>query len=300
MRPGRLLYLLRRELNRGPAGAWAYHVLRRRIWHWRNPQPDAPPADIPVHVVFGAEHVDLLAWMLASWTVQTGRNWHVILHDDGTAPADIAARLRTLGLQATLVSRSGADAHLAPVLAARPLCRAYRAQYPLGLKCFDIPVLETASRLIILDPDVLFFRQPTQVLEWVDRAQEESCWFNEDVAEASNVSAQEAQDTLGVQLWPRVNSGLCLLTRAAMDLDFCECAMRETSLRTGHFWRVEQTLFALAASRHARGGLLPVTYEVSLRRHARSDAISRHYVGAVRERFWAEGVRHLIHLPGLR
>ena len=61
----------------------------------------------------------------------------------------------------------------------------------------------------------------------------------------------------------------------------------------GPIWRVEQTLFALCASRGGKGGLLPKNYEVSLRRRASPDAIARHYVGAVRDRFYGEGLKRL-------
>jgi hypothetical protein len=56
---------------------------------------------------------------------------------------------------------------------------------------------------------------------------------------------------------------------------------------------VEQTLFALCASRFGKGGLLPKHYEVSLKRRAHPDAIARHYVGAVRDRFFGEGLKRL-------
>jgi hypothetical protein len=78
-----------------------------------------------------------------------------------------------------------------------------------------------------------------------------------------------------------------------VDFDFCDQALATTSILRGQIWRVEQTLFALCASRHGKGGLLPETYEVSLKRRGSPDAIARHYVGAVRDRFYAEGLKRL-------
>jgi len=49
----------------------------------------------------------------------------------------------------------------------------------------------------------------------------------------------------------------------------------------------------LCAARHGKGGLLPRKYEVSLGKDAAPDAVSRHYVGAVRDRFYAEGLERL-------
>ncbi len=70
----------------------------------------------------------------------------------------------------------------------------------------------------------------------------------------------------------------------------------KTSILKGVMWRVEQTLFALCASRYGidgKGGLLPKTYEVSLGKHASPDCVARHYVGAVRDRFHGEGLKRL-------
>ncbi|MEZ5304524.1 MAG: hypothetical protein R3F11_28340, partial [Verrucomicrobiales bacterium] len=85
-------------------------------------------------------------------------------------------------------------------------------------------------------------------------------------------------------------SGLCLLNREIVDLDLCERVLRESALKDGHIWRWEQTLLALCASAKGEGGLLPLRYEVTPKKWRRPDAIARHYVGEVRDRFYAEAV----------
>ena len=181
-------------------------------------------------------------------------------------------------------------------LAPFPLCLAYRKAHPLSQKIFDMPYFADHERFLIFDSDVLFFRRPLEILLWANHAGNDECSFNEDVQEGSLVSNAEAMAELGVKLWPRVNSGLCLLRRDVLDFDFCNTALAQTSILQGHVWRVEQTLFALCASKYGRGGLLPKTYEVSLDRHIAPHAISRHYVGAVRDRFYGEGLERLRHV----
>ena len=59
-------------------------------------------------------------------------------------------------------------------------------------------------------------------------------------------------------------------------------------------------MFAVCASRFGKGGVLPGEYEVSLGLHAGEKAVARHYVGAVRDRFYAEGLARLrrVLMPG--
>lgn len=298
--PGALLYRLRRDIQRGLAATCADYFIRGQVWRWRNPHATDPAQEVPVHLLCGAEQADMAAWMIASWTRHTSRNWRYVVHDDGSLTDEIKVRFSALKIDLEIIDSPEADRQMAVHLATRPACAKYREHHPLARKIFDAPTLtKSPSRFILLDTDVLFFAPPNEMVAWVERRTDESCWFNADCAEASNVSTTEAHQRLGVALWPRVNSGICLLAKRAVDLDFCERVLRETSILSGHIWRVEQTLFALCASRARQGGLLPPAYEVSLGKHRAPQTIARHYVGAVRQRFWGEGVwqtrRSLLH-----
>lgn len=293
MSPGRMWWILQRDLRRGPRAAWGYYLVRPRIWRWRNPYAGQPVGPVSIHLLCGAEHADLAAWMMASWLTATGRNWNFVVHDDGTLPAATTEHLVALGLTLRRIGRADADAALGQALANHPLCATYRRRHPLALKIFDAPHYAGAPRFILLDTDILFFAPPREILEWVDRPDDASCHFNADAQEASTVTPAEARQKLGFELWPKVNSGLCLLVREALNLDLCERIFATTAVESGHSWRIEQTLFALCASHWGNGGLLPSSYEVSLGTNAAPGCIARHYVGAVRDRFYAEGMFRL-------
>jgi hypothetical protein len=289
MTPGRLWYLAQRDWQRGLAATWHDRVTSRRILAWNNPRTAEPPDEIPVHILSGKDDWLLACWMLASWFHTTERNWRVILHDDGHLPAEAASAFEKIAPCIRRISAHEADNAVLAALAGHTACRDYRRAHPLARKIFDVPALTPGERFIILDSDVLFFRKPESILRWCAYGGDE-CWFNEDVKEAFPIPLTEVQATLGITVWPRVNSGLCLLNRSTIDLDLCEKALRETSLLKGHIWLVEQSLFAICASARNRGGLLPREYEVSLEKKARPDAVARHYVGAVRQRFYGDGI----------
>jgi len=292
MSPGRFWYLLRRDLQRGGAAAYHDYQTLPRIEEWSWHYWGEAPHTVPVHVLTGAQDWRLAAWMLASWFRATEIAWPVVIHDDGTLPAEAREMFARLFAPLRIVSRAEADGLMALRLKPFPFCEEYRRAHPLALKIFDMAQFVSGDRFLIVDSDVLFFSDAPEIRAWADAATDE-CWFNEDVGEGALLTGAEAREELGVKLWSRVNSGLCLISKDALDLDFCDRALAQTSILKGHIWRVEQTLFALCASRHGKGGLLPKRYEVSLGRHAAPDAISRHYVGAVRDRFYAEGLKRL-------
>ena len=289
MTPGRLWYLIQRDWQRGLAAAWHDRVVSQRILVWKNPHTAPPPDDLPVHVLSGKDDWLLACWMLASWFHTTDRNWRVIIHDDGQLPPEAVAAFAKSAPGSRRIPAQEADSTVLSALAGHPACRDYRQAHPLARKIFDVPTLTPGERFIILDSDVLFFRKPEFILRWCAEGGDE-CWFNEDVKEAFPIPLTEVRETLGIEVWPRVNSGLCLLNRSAIDLDLCERALRETSLLKGHIWLVEQSLFAICASARKRGGLLPSEYEVTLEKKARPGAVARHYVGAVRQRFYGDGI----------
>jgi hypothetical protein len=292
MSPGRLWWLLRRDLKRGWDATYHDYKTKLRIEEWSWPFWKDTPQSVPVHVLTGAKDWELCAWMLASWFHFTEESWRVFIHDDGSLPEPARALFSKLFPHLQIISRDAADTKMDKVLAPYPFCHDYRNKHPLALKIFDFPAYTEGERFIVLDSDVLFFNYPSEIMQWVNGSAME-CWFNEDVGEGSLITPDHARTDLGVKLWRQVNSGLCLVAKAAIDLDFCERALGETSITKGHAWRIEQTLFALCASRHGKGGLLPRTYEVSLGKHAAENVVARHYVGTVRDRFYGEGLKRL-------
>ena len=290
--PGRLWWLLSRDLKRGWDASYHDYKIRPLIEKWQWPFWKEPAMPVPVHVLTGEKDWQLCAWMLASFLHHTEQTWNIVIHDDGTLTEDIRRKLAAIFQTARIIPRAQADATLEGVLKPLPFAYEYRGMHPLALKIFDMPYYCEAERFIVLDSDLLFFNHPREILDWVGSGAKE-CWFNADVTEGSLVSETTAAEELGVKLWPRVNSGLCLLVKAALDLEFCDRVLGETSILKGELWRVEQTLFALCASRFGKGGLLPKTYEVSLGKHSAEDCVARHYVGAVRERFFGEGLKRV-------
>lgn len=235
----------------------------------------------------------MAAWSLASWFCATDQGWPVVIHDDGTLSGEACATLKELfGAQLIIVTRAEADPAMDVLLKAFPFCEEYRNGDKKALKVFDIAQFTGGERCIVLEPDVLFFQKPIEILTWAN-LETEQCWFCEDAVENATITAAEARDELGLKLWRRVDTGISLLWKTALDLDFIDRALAQTSVSKGTPDRIANTLIALCASQHNVGGLLPKSYEVSMERNATADAISRRYSGAVRERFFAEGLKRL-------
>jgi len=257
-----------------------------------NPYAHTPLEEVEVHVVTGQRQWVMCLWMLASWFRATQRNWRVVLHDDGTLKGEAEKYLRKEGVSATVIFRWQSDDCTAEALKFYPYCLRHRSISPHALKLYDPRVTTKSRKYIVLDTDILFFDEPSELLGWVD-GKKAGCWFMRDVAEASQVTRKEAMDLFRIDLWRQVNSGVCLVSRNAIRFVDIEYFLMKSEMLERNLWMVEQTLYALCGSKENLGGILSEDYQLTLHTSLVNSSCMRHYVGAVRHEFFAEGVRRL-------
>lgn len=257
-------------LGRGPVSAGALAAFRRS---------DRAEDSCSVHMLVSSKtwHAGMLA--AASLEHFTGRLWRFFIHEDGSVPAEARAEIVRLLPGSRFVSRPEAEERVAALLAAHPRCAANRSRHNLFLKFFDTLAFADRDRFLVLDSDVIFFRRPAEILDWVDGGLG-TCLYNEDTREKFCIPRADIENALPVTLLPRFNSGLVLMQRAAMDLDRAE-QLLATFERTAHAPQFfEQTLYALMASTNPGGGApLPRTYNISWGYWREPGSICRHYVG---------------------
>ncbi len=147
--------------------------------------------------------------------------------------------------------------------------------------------------MLLMDSDLLFFQPPSALIDRVENPDYRKNCFNADFASAYTISEQDAKALFDVDLLPCVNSGLGLVHAESLQLDWLEEFLSSEKLRNGHFWLIEQTLFALLSSRFG-AELLPEEYTLSLARNAHRNRPFRHYVGRIRHLMYSEGIATLV------
>lgn len=234
-----------------------------------------------------------LVWALRSFYRFAGVNYRLCIHDDGTLPTAAFPHLRRHFPQARVIARPQADAVVERLLAGYPRCLAFRKENHLALKLFDTLAFAQSERLLVFDSDLLFFRRPAALIKLLEDPSFHRNVFNADFDSAYTVSPDLVESRLGFRLQERINSGLGLVHRASLRLDWIEEFLGLPGIREGHFWRIEQTLFALCSSRWGVELLPEPDYTLSLEPGINGRPF-RHYVGAIRHLFYREGIRHLV------
>ena len=239
-----------------------------------------PSHGLPVslHMVLSREGVLMGQLTLRSLEFHSGHSWAPVLHDDGTLTDEDVAGLKKNFPDARVIRRPEADAALAEALAGHPLCRENRLKHPWFLKVFDTRNFAPHDRYIVLDSDIVFFRRPEFVLDWMEKRQE-TFWFMEDTKEKYSSDRAGIEAAMGFPIWERVNSGFDLMVRPAVDFALAEKFLGRCAPMARDYQFLEQTFFAVVGSAWGRGGRLPQEYEISWTNFRRSGAVCRHYVG---------------------
>ena len=287
---GRLVYLLRTKFGDGLRTAYYRDGVRPQILAM-------PPLEMPedrhceIHVLTSALDWLNLVWALRTFQKCSGKIHALCIHDDGTLDSAIVGRLRSIFPHARIVSRADADARLSEVLQPFPRCQALRATNTLALKALDFPAFLEADRMILLDSDILFFDKPAALLAALDDPTFSRNTLNKDWRGGYTIDLDATRPLLDFDLPPLINSGLGLIHRASLRLDWIEEFLALPGILS-HAHQIEQTLIALCSAKFGFQ-MLPAEYDVH--RGARNPhAPSRHYAGPMRPLMYSEGIRELM------
>jgi hypothetical protein len=288
---GSLILKVRQKFGHGLRVAYWRDIVRPRILRTR-PIVDTTDSVCEIHVMTCAADWLNLLWALKSFYWVSRRHYALCIHDDGSLEPGQVDTLRSHFPMARVIDRKSADERLRDVLSAYPRCLQFRLTNLLAPKVFDFPAYLESERMLLLDSDVLFFAEPTALVQAIENPAYSRNCFNADVDSSYTVEPAVVSRIAGIELKPRINSGLALIHRGSVRADWTEEFLQLPDILDGHFWRIEQTIYALCSSRFGVD-LLPEEYQVRLD-HGIGASPSRHYIGGIRHLMFGEGIRQLV------
>jgi hypothetical protein len=261
-RPIALIAQSRRE--GGPWQQWLTRRGRREmVAASRRLAPLAPPtADAP-EIVFlsGARFWFQTAFCFWSLCRQAKRSLRLVVYDDGSFNDALATECRRLFPGAVIVSRDEIEAHLDRSLprAEFPTLRGRRLEYPNLRKLTDVHAGRSGWRLV-LDSDMLFFRRPERLLEWLDCRL--APLHMRDVHDAYGYSIDLLEKIAGARVPQHVNVGICGLRSETIDWNVLERWCRQLQDAAGTSYYQEQALTAMWLAHHAAECLPAADYRL--------------------------------------
>lgn len=289
---------LKKCYREGPLNLWLSARGRAAMAHAARTLPaagPAPPPDAPaVHFLTGAKFWYQTAFCGYSLRVHAGMPLRVMVVDDGTLTAPhVAALVRVLpGVEVRTADE--VNRHLDECLPASkfPALRARRLVYPHLRKLTDVHAGGTGWKLV-LDSDMLFFRRPAVLLDWL-AAPDRPCYMP-DVENAYGYSPGLMDELTGAPVPDRVNVGVCGLQSDGIDWDRLERWCRVLLEREGSHYLQEQALTAMLVSGRPCVVAPGADYLVGPTRSEaeRPAAVLHHYVAESKAWYFRFGWRHL-------
>jgi len=304
--PGRLVYLAYyrprawfAQLCRegGPWEQWLTRRGQQAMIRAASELPPLPPvpADAPeVAFLSGARFWHQTAFCFWSLRRHAGRPLRAVIYDDGSFDAELARECQRLFPGARVVPRAEIEAQLDRMLpsAKFPTLRARRLVYPNLRKLTDVHAGGRGWRLV-LDSDMLFFRRPDRLLEWLDAPTRPL--HMQDVHDAYGYPVPLLESITGTPVPRRVNVGICGLPSDAISWSQLEAWSAALHARAGTSYYEEQALTAMLLGRLPHECLPPAEYRLmpddAECRHP--TAVLHHYVDLSKRGYFRHAWKHV-------
>lgn len=288
---GSLYLKFREKYKHGLKAAYYRDNVRLRILDTKPFPQTSNNSECELHVLTSAKDWLNLIWSLKSFYYYSKRDYALCIHEDGSLTDSNLAAFAYHFPQARVITRSEADKQVLGGLTGYPNCLEFRKTNMLSLKVFDFLHYLNSDRMFLFDSDLIFFEEPQELLDRIENKDYCLNTVNGDVSSSYTVKPEIVKQEAGFELIDRFNSGLGLIHRDSLRLDWIEEFLMLPDV-IGHFWRIEQTLYALCSSKFGTE-LLPQDYDVHLEGDRGSSSV-RHYVGAIRHLMYKEGMGELV------
>ena len=237
------------------------------------------PAPLELHVLTGRRFWYQTTFCLWTFAHHSDRSLRPIIYDDGSLSEQFSAPLARLFPNVRFVSQEEIidrlDVHL-PV-ARYPALRERWINYPNIRKLIDVHVGQSGWKLVI-DSDLLFFRQPSLLIEWLDSPAQPL--HAVDCATSYGYTRPLLDSLAGAPVAELVNVGLTGLDGSELDWEKLEYWVRTLIQRERTTYYLEQALVAMLIAGRVCN-IAPATDYVTLPRPPEARecrAVMHHYV----------------------
>jgi len=258
---------------------------------------DARP--ILVHVLTGRRFWYQTAFCLHTLSTHAKRPVHPVIYSDGSLSLDGSSHLARLFPAARVVPLAESVAKLEEFLPRDrfPALRERWEHYPNIRKLIN-PHLDSQGWKLMIDSDMLFFREPTFLIKWSDSPR--APLYSVDVQNSYGYSRELMNHLAGSPIPDLVNVGLSGLDSSALDWQQIERWCRSLFECEGKSYYLDQALVAMLLAGRACAAA-PAAEYVTLPRPPEAlecRAVMHHYVAESKRWYFQHNWRRAIPRSG--
>jgi hypothetical protein len=243
--------IVKRSLKRDPIRRWGDRRAQAQMEAAAYQLPSLTPSQQPHEIYFlsGRRFWYQTCFCAYSMSVQSGQYLRPVIYDDGSLSQPYEDAIKRIFPDAKIISAQATEARLDHYLpsAAFPTLRSRRLEYFNLRKLTDIHVNSQGWKLV-LDSDMLFFRPPNFLLNWLE-APQQPCYMV-DVETAYGYSEELMQRLAGAAIPDKINVGICGLQSESIDWDELEYWCKTLIAAEGTNYYQEQAMAAMLMARY--------------------------------------------------
>ena len=309
MKPSAWTFLARgaQQLRKhGPRLLWLRYVRRRAIL--RTPPLLCPDtATLEVHTQVCARDWLNALWTLKSFSLVTREPFKLFILCDRTVSENAILRLLAHFPEARVIQCEQPSDETRRTFAARwPGLFALRTngRFFTLPKVLDSFAHRQSDMILTIDPDVLFFEDPKELLADLDPARRYFARLNQPLKEfdpkgAFSIDATRLRELFGLDLPHRFGCGLGSLHYGKIDWDFIERVLTTIPPDPERGFLLDQTITLIACLTRGWELLPPERYAIEPV-DSLSGVVARHYYSKTRDLLYLQGIPRLIQLGLLK
>jgi len=204
-----------------------------------------PPADAAeVYFLTGKKFWPLTAFCMYSMAKQSDNKLRAVFVDDGSLDESIIKTMQMQFPGCIVKTSSQIETDIKTYLPASkyPVINQKRAIYPHIKKLTDVHAGSKGWK-IVLDSDMLFFKKPAEMLQWLNDPQQP--FFLYDPIYSYHYSIKLMEQFAGNSIIPNLNVGAIGLKSESIDWDKLETWIAQLEAKEGTNYLLEQALSAM-------------------------------------------------------
>lgn len=243
-------------------------------------------SNIEVVSVTSRQDYYMLVLSLKSLFLHSRENFSVLIFDDGSLRTKDIKFIKQNIIGAKVIKKNRYDKRLAKYSKTIFLNKRIRNS-PYVIKELGPIIFSKKNKLLFLDSDVLFFKQPNSIIDWIKGKHD--IIFLSDYQNVYCLSNIESKYLFNLPLTPKVNSGLIGIHRRYLDQNLLKKLLSFYSTEGKFRLQALQTFFALLISKYKKNKkvfMLHKNYVVGQDGHQNyPNAVCIHFVGLIREKY---------------
>ncbi|RZL40988.1 MAG: glycosyl transferase [Pedobacter sp.] len=218
---------------------------------------------LPIYFLTGEKYLYQTLFCIQSLSKNSIQKFRYILVDDGSFNEDLVERIKRQLPDAGVVSKEEISKNIEKYLPETdyPKLRSKRREYPHIKKLTDIHTIKEDAWKIVLDSDMLFYGEPTDLITWLMHPEKSLHMI--DCVEAYGYSRKLMETLSKTKIKEKINVGIIGLNSKKIDWNALEkwCSILEE--KEGSSYYLEQALTAMLIGDAETCELLPESYIVN-------------------------------------